>query len=222
MSTGLILASASPRRSGLLQQIGASFEVWPADADESLEGALAPEIFAKQLAQKKAESVSTQIINGNKLNRKYDDYDEYIVIGADTIVVARDGAIYGKPADGADAKRMLQSLSGNWHEVYTGIALIALSKHDQSNSGLYRRGSVADYEATRVKMRALSCEEIDGYINTGEPGGKAGAYAIQGAGALFIERVEGCYFNVVGLPLQLLGKMLGTLGYDIFNNIVNI
>jgi len=207
----LILGSASPRRASLLRQIGASFDICVAHIDESLTGISSPGVYVSELSLKKAGAAADLYIK----DRLYGcDYDRIIIIGADTAVVSGDGEILGKPENDADAKRMLAGLSGKWHEVYTGVALIDLRGGLQTG-GYCRRGAHVEYETTRVKMCEMSAEAINSYVGSGEPDGKAGAYAIQGVGSLFIERVEGCYYNVVGLPLRLLYTMLAVLGYDL-------
>lgn len=186
----IILASASPRRRELLDQIGLEFSIIPSFVAE--EGDLpSPEETAEHLAVIKAQDVAGRL-----------DGDGY-VIGADTIVVV-DGAIYGKPADKEDARRMLIRLQGREHQVITGLAVIRLRDGE----------TITGHEITTVIMRPLSMGEIDGYIATGEPMDKAGAYAIQGRGAVFIPGIRGCYFNVVGLPLARLLSMLYDLGWS--------
>lgn len=187
----LILASASPRRRELLSQAGIPFTVRPGNVDEDLsqlEGG--PADKAKQLAYRKA----AEIAGGTR---------EGLVLGADTIVVV-DDVIFGKPADEADAFRMLRELSGREHSVITGLALI------DPASGRGRTG----HEETRVRFASLSDSDINAYIRTGEPFDKAGAYALQGRGALLVEGIEGCYSNVVGLPIMRLRKMLAEFGFD--------
>ena len=180
----IILASNSPRRRELLAQIGLVFTVSPADVDESVLPGEAPEPYAVRLALDKARSAAMRAGKG-------------IVIAADTIVVAG-GAILGKPADAEDARRMLKALSGRQHEVVTGLAVMDAAT----------RRSSARTSVTNVWFRDLSEREINAYVATGEPLDKAGAYGIQERGALMVERIEGCYSNVVGLPLSLLGEML--------------
>jgi septum formation protein len=180
----LVLASASPRRRELLTQAGYIFEVRPPHVIEDLrpeEDAIA---YVVRLARDKAQAVFTAI----------NDPDA-IVLGADTTVTL-DGHILAKPEDAADAARMLRMLSGRTHRVITGVA-IATAK-----------GVEVAAEVTGVQFRTLSDEEIDAYVATGEPTDKAGAYGIQGLAAKWIPRVEGCYFNVVGLPLALVATML--------------
>ena len=238
---GLVLGSASPRRENLLRQIGAHFEILAANADESFDKCAPPHIYVTELSLRKAQAVSDAIKSGSLFRKKY---KRVIIIGADTIVVARDGGIIGKPVDAADAKRMLNALSGAWHEVYTGVAIITVDLQEPDATALVKAASDAaadtadtvalaaaaapdtsaaaamvEYEKTRVKMCNIGDDEIERYISTGEPFGKAGAYAIQGAGELFIERIDGCYSNVVGLPLRLLRKMLAAAGYDLLDMI---
>lgn len=184
----IVLASASPRRCELLKQIGVSFKVIPSNVEENISIDLSPEELAQNLAYEKALSVAKKLENDS------------IVIGADTIVVKN--GVLGKPLNENQAFDMLSSLQGDWHEVITGIAVIEVP-------GLrYLKG----FEKTRVRMRNVSDDAIKAYIKTGEPMDKAGAYGIQGMGAVFIERIEGCYFNVVGLPLMKLAVMLEEFG----------
>jgi septum formation protein len=180
----LVLASASPRRRELLAQAGFTFTVAPASIDESLRPGENPVAYVVRLAKEKAEAV-------------YAEQDaSAVVIGADTTVVAPNGEVLGKPADTADAARMLRLLSGATHQVMTGVAV-------RSEFGIETAA-----EVTHVSVLTLSDEEIDAYIATGEPMDKAGAYAIQGYAARWIPRIQGCYFNVVGLPLALVAGML--------------
>lgn len=184
MNKPIILASASPRRRELLQQIGLSFQVAPAHVDERVLAGEQPEMYATRVALDKARAAAKKFSSG-------------IIIAADT-VVAIDSVILGKPADAADAERMLSMLSGKMHRVITGLAVM--------DAG---RGKMLTRTArTKVWFRNLSREEIASYVLTGEPLDKAGAYGIQGKGALLTERIDGCYFNVVGLPLVLLNEML--------------
>ncbi|MDR1059774.1 MAG: Maf family protein [Clostridiales bacterium] len=135
-----------------------------------------------------------------------------IIIGADTAVVSPSGEILGKPTDRGDARRMLRALSGAWHEVYTGLALVGMAGDPQGAGS--RQAALADFAMTKVKIADLSEALIERYLDTGEPFGKAGSYAIQGMGALLAERIDGCYFNVVGLPLNRLAAMLASMGCD--------
>ena len=181
-----MLASASPRRREILERLGFEFEVLPAGVEENDISCADHASFAVLLAVKKAEAAR----RARPLAT---------VIAADTIVVCGEARL-GKPIDEADASSMLRSLSGRAHEVITGVAVIAPDG---------RR--LAEAETTRVYFRALTEEEIARYVGTGEPFGKAGAYAIQGYAAPFIQRIEGCYFNVVGLPVSLLFALLSRL-----------
>lgn len=180
-----ILASASPRRRQLLGSIGLDAQIIPANIDESAHAQLPPEKMVTQLAMLKATDVARSLRG------------ETYVIGADTCVCIN-GEILGKPRDIADAKRMLTMLSGKSHEVYTGYCVVSCK------SG----SAAAKYEKTTVTFRDLSDKEIDAYIKTREPMDKAGAYGIQGKGSVFIEKIEGDYFNVVGLPVCALTIML--------------
>jgi septum formation protein len=191
MPTPIILASNSPRRKELLRQIGLDFKTDPADVDERILPDEAPEAYAIRVSLDKARVVAQRAGTG-------------LVIGADTIVVL-DNVILGKPVDSRDAERMLSLLSNRMHRVITGLALM-----DAGTGKTLTRS-----EDTRVWFRTLTNDEIISYVNSGEPLDKAGAYGIQGKGALLIDRIEGCYFNVVGLPLSLLGKMLGFFGIKV-------
>ena len=183
----LILASASPRRAQLLRQIGQSFKIVKSDYPEP---PISDEKLVETIALNKARSV-------------HKDYPDDLILGADTIVV-HGTKVLGKPRNEAEAYTMLQSLSGQSHRVLTGIALL------QGNRLLTAK------EETWVWMRSFTGQEIHAYIATGEPLDKAGAYGIQGQGAVFVERIEGCYFNVVGLPLACLSRMFGEIGWPLW------
>jgi len=191
----LILASRSPRRKALLEQIGVKFMVIPPDLDESIDGDISPDEYVKVLSLRKASLIA------GKLSENGDSH--FAVLAADTVVVL-DGHILGKPEGEKDAFRMLAMLSGKWHEVVTGIAIV---DGDTGNS-------LSHAERTRVKIRPLTDESVLRYIESGEPFDKAGAYGIQGLGALLVERLEGCYFNVVGLPLYSVSVMLPQMGIE--------
>ena len=178
----LILASASPRRRELLTQAAVDFTVEAADLSEERLADEAAAAYVQRLAVEKAQAVW----NRNQATDSPDD--PLIVLGADTAVVS-EGHILGKPADTADAGRMLRLLSGRTHTVLTGLAAVT------------RKRATSDVEITQVTFNILTDAEIDRYIATGEPLDKAGAYAIQGYAARWIPRIEGCYFNVVGLPI---------------------
>lgn len=182
----LILASASPRRQELLQQIGCDFKVVASCAVEDNHQTAEPQQLVMNNALAKAKAVA-------------DKEASNAVLGADTVVVL-DGKIYGKPINQADARRMLCLLSGKTHMVYTGIALIKGAK------------IWCDFEKTTVTFSKLTEEEIEAYLRAGESIDKAGAYGVQGMAAAFIERIEGCYTNVVGLPLNKLLKLCKKAG----------
>jgi septum formation protein len=177
----LVLASQSPRRREILRQAGIPFLVRVADVDESVVSGESPAEYVQRLAEAKARAVAAG--------------PEEIVLGADTTVVI-DGEILAKPADAADARRMLSLLAGRRHEVLTGICLV--------------RGGAADcgYASTEVVFAPLSEREIEEYVESGEPMDKAGAYAIQGLASKFVERIDGDFFNVMGLPVALVYSKL--------------
>jgi septum formation protein len=179
----LVLASASPRRAEILRAVGWEFEAVAANIDESQRAGESARDYVERLAREKAQTVAGSRLFG-------------LVLGADTVVVV-DGAILGKPRDDEDARRMLRLLRGRWHEVLTGVALV------RAEDG---RAAVAR-EETRVRFAEMSDEEIEWYVATGETADKAGAYAVQGRAALFVEGIEGDYWNVVGLPVRLVYEL---------------
>lgn len=187
---GIVLASASPRRRELLEMLGVKgFKVIPADVDEDIQD-LQPDETVKQIARAKARKVSLE------------SAEEDLIIAADTLVFYG-GRALGKPTSTDAAKEMLKSLSGNRHTVYTGVAILQGGRE------------MTFAEQTDVFFRPLSEAEIDDYIKTGEPMDKAGAYGAQGRGAVFIERIEGDFFNVMGLPLCRLVTMLRCFGSEL-------
>jgi septum formation protein len=194
----LILASQSPRRRELLAQAGYTFEVQPSSCPETRQEGEDGIPFAIRLAREKAEAVFA-LRQAPALQLPPQDAGPLVVLGADTVVLL-DGEVLGKPASPADASRMLRRLSGKTHQVVTGVAVVAG----------YGSPVVADSvaEVTQVTMLALSEQEIAGYVATGEPMDKAGAYAIQGYAGRWIPRIHGCYFNVVGLPIALVATLL--------------
>lgn len=189
----LLLASASPRRRDLLTQAGFSFRVDSISVREDRQPGEDPIHLVRRLAQEKAEAVFKARFGAS--GPRGCNEDPLLVLGADTVVVC-DDEILGKPADDADAMRMLRLLSGRTHQVITGVCLISAA------------GVEVAAESTWVTMLTLSDEEILAYIASGEPAGKAGAYAIQGRAGRWIPRISGCYFNVVGLPLALVNTMM--------------
>ncbi|HZF13614.1 MAG TPA: Maf family protein [Thermoanaerobaculia bacterium] len=193
----LVLASASPRRRELLGGLGAVFAVRPVDLDETPRPGEAPRDYVLRLAIEKAAAGA----------RSTPEDGGELVLAADTTVVL-DGEILGKPQDEADARRMLGRIAGREHLVLTGVAL-----HESRAAGEPRRASTV--ETSRVRMAPMSEEEIAGYVATGEPLDKAGSYAVQGLGALFVEEVFGNYTNVVGLPLPATRRLFAELGYDL-------
>jgi len=178
----LILASGSPRRSEILTSVGWKFTKHVGNIDETERKGELPAEYVIRLAREKAEAAAV-------------NYPDGIVLGADTTVVI-DGQIIGKPSDLTDAKRMLTMLSGNWHEVLTGVAVVENGK---------TRSAI---QSTRVKFGEMSEDEIDFLAERGDPFDKAGAYAVQAQAALFIEGIEGDYWNVVGLPIRLVYRLM--------------
>jgi septum formation protein len=192
----LILASASPRRRELLTQAGFSFQVHPAHIPEDPFDNEDPMDYVIRLAREKAHAVFEELAK----QESSDAQSPLAVLGADTTVTL-DGLILAKPEDAADAARMLRLLSGRVHRVITGVALATAE------------GIEASAESTEVRFLPLSEQDIAAYVATGEPMDKAGAYAIQGRAARWIPRIEGCYFNVVGLPLALVSGLLKARGF---------
>ena len=187
----LVLASASPRRSDLLRAAGIAFEVVTADVDESIRPGEAPHAYVSRLAESKARTAAASCPG------RY-------VLGADTVVVLG-SSILGKPRDDADARRMLGLLSGRVHEVLTGVCLLSPTTSAGQPAGV-------QVAATSVQIAVLSDAEIGWYVSSGEPMDKAGAYAIQGLASRFVERLEGSYSNVVGLPVTLVYGMCRDAG----------
>lgn len=187
---GIILASGSPRRKQILEMLQMDFAVIPAKGEEVIPHGAGPEETVKALSEQKAANVAAGCS------------EDDVIIAADTIVWNND-QILGKPRDEQEAARMLSALSGNTHTVYTGVTV--------------RKGDkvITAAEQTDVKFRKLSGREIDAYIATGDPMDKAGAYGIQGFACLFVESIQGDFFNVMGLPVCRLGKMLKELGVEL-------
>ncbi|NLN65502.1 MAG: septum formation inhibitor Maf [Clostridiaceae bacterium] len=189
----LVLESQSPRRKKLLDQIGIPFTVFPCDVDETIDEDVTPCKCVEILSTRKAEYAA----------REFSERLSTVVLAADTVVVLH-GKILGKPKNRDEAFEMLSLLENKWHQVLTGITMIDVE------SG--RR--LVHVEKTKVKIRKLTADAIWNYIDSGEPLDKAGAYGIQGLGALLVEKLDGCYFNVVGLPLFSVSVMLSHMGID--------
>lgn len=187
----LYLASSSPRRKKLLRLLGLEYTAVPVRVNENLLPGELPEIACQRIALDKAVHAASRLKEG-------------VVLGCDTIVVV-DSEILGKPGNPEEAQSMLRKLSGKKHFVYTGLALL-----DVENCQVF-----TDFERTAVYFRELEAEEIRDYVESGEPLGKAGAYAIQGKAAIFVERIEGCFYNVVGLPLYRLFMLLKKNGIKV-------
>ncbi|HHU90146.1 MAG TPA: septum formation protein Maf [Clostridiaceae bacterium] len=194
----IILASASPRRSELLKLIGLDFEIIPANIKEEFEGNMDAGKYASEMSRQKAMAVAKEV--KGKYNK-----DTY-VLGADTVVVA-DNKILGKPKDKNHAYGMLKLLENKWHDVITGLTLV--------NAETLKLSS--ETEITRVKIPAFSKGFLERYLASEEPYDKAGSYGIQGTGSLMVEYINGCYFNVMGLPLYRLSKMLEKEGYEVLS-----
>lgn len=202
MRNRLILASGSPRRKELLEQVGAEFEILPARGEEVITSTL-PEEAVKELSLQKAAEVAERYKKELPMENKD---GKTIILGADT-VVAFENQILGKPRDKEDAVRILQMLSGNTHSVFTGVSFIIEDNGKQVTCSFY--------EETKVTMYPVNESQILAYVESKEPMDKAGAYAIQGKGALFIEKIMGDYNNVVGLPVAAVFQKLGKLGIEI-------
>ncbi len=192
---GFVLASASPARAALLRQIGLRFEVLPSRIREDDIDSEGPIDKAVSLSQAKAQHVAGSLT-------------DKVIIAADTVVVLEE-EILGKPENEDAAFGMLSLLSGCWHHVVTGVTVL----------DTYTGASCSSHEVTGVRMKELSPRAIKAYVESGEPLGKAGAYAIQGRGGVFIESIEGCYFNVVGLPLAKLVNIFYDIGINIYDEL---
>jgi septum formation protein len=189
----LILASASPRRAEILRNAGFAFEVLPANVDEARSPGEQAGDYVQRLASNKARVVSEGLVKRG---------EQAIVVGADTVVLLG-RQILGKPESIDDARWMLRSLSGTTHSVLTGLAIVSVPRGREA----------VHLETTRVAFLELSESEIDGYLSTGEPFDKAGAYGIQGIGGRYVQSIDGCYFNVMGLPLSRLWRTLLEFGW---------
>jgi septum formation protein len=188
MMEKLLLASGSPRRAEILRAVGWSFDALATNIDETLAPGESATQAVERLALEKAEAAAKK-------------HPTLLVLGADTTVVVN-SEILGKPVDEHDARRMLRLLSGKWHDVLTGVALVRTEGNGCR---------VVAHERTQVRFSVMSNAEIDWYVKSGEPMDKAGAYAIQGRAALFIEEIRGDYWNIVGLPIRLVYKLAGEI-----------
>jgi septum formation protein len=187
----ITLASASPRRKDLLKQIGLEFNVITSNVDEDIQDYTSPEDLVEKLSYIKAEDVAKCTKKG-------------IIIGADTVVVHND-KILGKPTNEEDAKIMLKALSGDSHRVITGITVLDVENEK----------CITTHVKTIVNFKKLSLAALEGYVASNEPFDKAGSYGIQGLGAVLVEKIEGCYFNVVGLPISRLAEVLKEFGITV-------
>jgi septum formation protein len=196
-SPKLVLASASPRRQELISLLGLPVLILPSRVDEDTPDHWSPSQIVEGLSARKALAVKEELMST-------DDDDSCIIVGSDTIVVLN-GKVMGKPRDVREAEQMLRQLAGETHEVYTGVTCFRVTDAK----------TVTTHRITKVKMRNLTSDQISRYVATGEPMDKAGAYGIQEIGSLLVESIEGCYFNVVGLPVSLLAIMLEQFGVTI-------
>ncbi len=192
MKKKIILASTSPRRHGLAQQMGLEFEIVPSNYEEDMSMDIGPAELSMTLAYGKAKEVAVRLKKG-------------VVLGVDTFIVF-EGKKLGKPKSKEDAFLMLKSFSGKSQEVYSGVTIIDCETGQE----------LKDFEVTKVKFREMEDSEINNYIKTGEPMDKAGSYGIQDLGAVFVEKIDGCYSNVMGFPIHNIYKNLKKLGVDIF------
>jgi nucleoside triphosphate pyrophosphatase len=198
----LILASSSSRRAEILRNAGITIEVCAIPVDESRHPGESPADYVKRLALAKTRAAA---------DAQHDRREETWVVGADTVILAG-GEILCKPVSADDARRMLRRLSGTWHEVHTGLALLRRPGADFSRSADTNERVIE--EITRVQLAPLSESDLDAYISTSEWSDKAGAYGIQGVGGRYVTRIEGCYFNVVGMPIGRLWSLLCEFGWD--------
>lgn len=210
--TLIILASASPRRKELLKQIGLDFIIYPSKCEEKIKSSKPKEVVV-DLAKQKALDVYNRFIEKSledDILEKSKNFKKLIILGADTIVVYKDD-IFGKPKDEEEARFMLNEFSNSYNDVYTGVCLICCTTKD----GIYKLEDMKSfYEKTQVHFCALEKEDIDEYIKTGEPMDKAGAYGIQGFATRYINKINGDYNNVVGLPLSKLWYTIKKLDGD--------
>ncbi len=203
----IVLASASPRRKELLEQVGIEFEICPSQGEERITQTK-PSDVVLELSRQKAESVAAMLLAYNEAHPQLVTPTDIMVIGADTIVALED-RILGKPKDDNEAKEMLGALQGNTHSVYTGVTLVFIDK-----SG--KVGEHAFYDKTDVTMYPMTMQEIERYVSTSDGADKAGSYGIQGRFAIHIKEINGDYNNVVGLPISRIYQELLKVGIDWF------
>jgi septum formation protein len=205
----VVLASQSPRRIELLTNLGFEFEVRPADVDEIVEPDKTAAGNVIQLAKLKADTVYERVIAEDKWRSA--PTDRLLVLGADTTVVL-DNQLLGKPANEEDARNMLRELSGRCHDVFTGVVILVKEPNKEAPV------EISSFEMSHVYFRSVSDPEIDAYVKTGEPMDKAGSYALQGIGSAFVQAIEGCFTNVIGLPIPLVVSMLRRAGITILGS----
>ncbi|MFW6237726.1 MAG: Maf family protein [Halanaerobiales bacterium] len=193
MAGKMVLASASPRRKELLERLGLNFTTVPAGIEEEKFFDYRPEEMVKELARAKAEKISGLV-------------EETIIIAADTVVVYEE-RVLGKPGDRQEAREMLKQIQGDRHTVMTGLAVLSTDREE-----VY---SICD--STEVYMKKVDVEEIEAYVNTGEPMDKAGSYGIQGLGGIFVDKIIGSYFTVMGLPVHRLDDLLKKFSVNVLN-----
>ncbi len=196
----IYLASSSPRRQELVRMLQLPVHIYPSNTDESIDPGTPPAHIVEQLSMRKASAVKQHIL------AESESAVDGVILGSDTIVVLN-GQVLGKPTDANHANEMLSALQGHTHEVLTGIALLDLKTEH----------AIIRHRITKVTMKQLTTNQIDRYIATGEPLDKAGSYGIQGIGATLIDSIDGCYFNVVGLPISLLSDMLDEMGMGVLH-----
>lgn len=203
----IILASGSPRRKELLEQIGLEFDVCPAKGEEVITKTM-PEDVVRELARQKALEVAGMVASFGQTHMEITTPQDIMVIGADTVVAYGDQTL-GKPKDAEEAKNTLRMLSGKTHSVYTGVAVILIGKDGRAGEHVF-------FEKTDVTMHKMSETEIARYVSTNDPMDKAGSYGIQGRCAIHIEKITGDYNNVVGLPISRLYQELLSIGIDLY------
>lgn len=207
MNSRLILASMSPRRVELLRQLHIPFQAIPSNVEEVVDLKLSPDELVTQMSRQKAVEVYDRVLSDDPSRNAIPT----LVLAADTVVVLN-SKVYGKPSSPEDAVRTLKKLSGHCHKVYTGITLLGSLN---SNGDPATAVNHSAFEVSKVYFRNLDEREIEAYVNSGEPIDKAGSYALQGTGSAFVEKIEGCYTNIIGLPVPKVVAMLRQAGISI-------